>query len=238
MVSSSVSCHIQKITLIIAFWLFSLASYSQFKYGISGGINLTYLKLDWNQFENPESIPRFGFSFGLGGELHIQQNLYLMGDVNLLSKNYALDVEDFYGDGTEGYDRYSILYLDIPIKLAYSYKDIRFFSGPFIDFCLGGTNQHDLQFFDGENDKATNDIDSRSPVKSDEESMNIFPLENHYFLDSGFIIGIGHQHDNFAIDLSYSIGMLNIFPLIEGEDSRSNYPMYTRVLSIDLFFYL
>jgi hypothetical protein len=91
---------------------------SDFRFGISGGVNLGELKTDWKYIEEPDVFPRFGYTFGLGSEIRIQKHISLLADLNLVSKNYAYDPV-YYGYGTEGFDRYSFLYLDLPLRLSY-----------------------------------------------------------------------------------------------------------------------
>ena len=153
-------------------------------------------------------------------------------------------VDDFvtrvcYGDGTEGYDRYSILYLDLPIVAGYRYKDIRAFIGPFFDYCLGGTNQHNLEYFNGDTDEGTIGIDPSQELKSSEITEGIFPLKRQYYFDSGIILGVGYSCQSYSLDFSYSYGLVNIFPKVNDETvKRNDYSLYTRVLMLRLKIYI
>ena len=116
---------------------------------------------------------------------------------------------------------------------------MRAFIGPFFDYCLGGTNQHDLEYFNGDTDNGTNGISSSKVLKSSEISEGIFPLKSQNYFDAGIIIGVGHCNENFSLDLSYAYGLVNIFPRVDGTGiNRDDYSMYTRVLTIRLNIYL
>ncbi len=225
----------KKLITILAFLFIVLIDYAQVKYSFSGGINFTDLKNNWNLFDNPKIHPRFGYTFGCGFEVPIKSSFFIGGQLNLVAKNYAFDTEDFYGAGTEGYDRYSILYLDLPAVTGYCYKEFRAFIGTFFDYCLGGTNQHYLEYFNGDTDEGTSGIATSGELKSSESGEGIFPLKNQNFFDAGIIIGIGHYNDSFSLDLSYSYGLVNIFPKVDdGSINRDDYSLLTRVLTLRL----
>lgn len=227
------------IFFILVFVFAVAAGQAQVNFSLSGGINLTGLKNDWDVFQSPKIYPRFGYSFGGSAEVHLVKSFYIKGQMNITSKNYGFDVEDFYGSGTVGYDRYSIVYLNFPIQTGYYYKNMSFFAGPFFDFCLGGTNQHNLEYFNGETDKGTYGIDPTGELKSSEISSGIFPLQGQNYLDAGMIVGIGHHNDNFSLDLSYAYGLINIFPKVDGSQiNRNDYSLYTRVLTVRLNIFL
>lgn len=229
----------KKLFVLLVLLINIPVSYAQVRYSISGGINLTDLKNDWNLFDNPTIRPRFGYSFGFGLEIPVKNSFYTEGQITLVSKNYAFDTEDFYGDGTEGYDRYSILYLDLPIVAGYRYKDIRAFIGPFFDYCLGGTNQHNLEYFNGDTDEGTIGIDPSQELKSSEITEGIFPLKRQYYFDSGIILGVGYSCQSYSLDFSYSYGLVNIFPKVNDETvKRNDYSLFTRVLMLRLKIYI
>ena len=229
----------KKLISLLALLTFFTNDYAQVKYSISGGINISDLKNDWELFDNPDIIPRFGYSIGSAVEIPVRNSFFFTGQLAIVSKNYALDVEDFYGAGTVGYDRYSVLYLDLPVLAGYCYREFRLFAGPFFDICLGGTNNHKLEYFNGYTDQGTHDIASARELKSSEESNNVFPLQNHNCFDAGIVFGIGHCSENFSIDLSHSYGLVNIFPKVDGNDiDRDKYFLFTRVFTLRLNIYL
>lgn len=229
----------KKSFTILVLLLYAAIGRAQLEYSLSTGINLTDLRNNWDLFGNPEILPRFGYTFGFGMEIPAYKSFFAGTQLNIVSKNYAFDTEDFYGDGTEGYDRYSILYFNLPIIVGYSYKELRVFAGPFFDYCLGGTNQHDLEYFNGDTDKGVIGIESSGELKSDEITGGIFPLRGQNFYDTGITMGIGHRSHNFSLNLSYSYGLVNIFPKVDDPDiNRDNYSMYTRVLTLQLKIYI
>jgi hypothetical protein len=226
---------LKRLIVIVVLASTVLINYAQVKYSISGGINLTDLRNEWGMFDNPKILPRFGYSFGCGIEIPVVTTFFIKNQLNIVSKNYAFDTEDFYGAGTEGYDRYSIVYLDIPVMAGYHFKEINFFTGPYFDFCLGGTNQHNLEYFDGNKDEGTYGIDASGKLKSSEITDGIFPLQDQNFLDAGILLGIGHANENFSLELSYAYGLVNIFPKVDGSQiNRNDYSLYTRVITVRL----
>ena len=229
----------KKLISILSFLALIGSSYSQVRFSVSGGVNLTDLKNKWELFDNPDILPRFAYSFGGTLEFPLTSSFFIGGQLALVSKNYAFDVEDFYGPGTVGYDRYSVLYLDLPVYAGYRLGDFRIFLGPFFDLCLGGTNNHRLEYFNGYKDNGTGGISSSRGLKSSDASNAVFPLECYNFCDAGIVFGIGHCNENYSIDLLHSYGLVNIFPKVEGNSiNRDDYSLYTRVFTLRLNFYL
>jgi len=224
----------------IIFSLVSICTFNHAKvnYTFSGAINLTDLKNRWETFDNPEIMPRFGYSAGLGMEIPVKGTFFIRSQINLVAKNYAFNTEDFYGAGTKGYDRYSVLYIDFPLLAGYRYKDFHVFLGPFADYCLGGTNQHKLEYFNGMSDNAKVDIKSSESLRRHLREDEIFPLERQFFLDAGIIMGVGYHNKDYSLDLSHSLGLINIFPKDAENNYRNEFPLFTRVFTLQLNVYL
>jgi len=204
----------------------------------SGSINLTDLKNDWEVFDNPEIMPRFGYSAGFGLEFSIKKSFFLRSQIIFVAKNYAFNTEDFYGAGTKGYDRYSALYLDLPIMAGYRYKDFHIVIGPFIDYFLGGTNQHKLEYFNGQVSSGNIDIKSAQALREQIQENEIFPLKSHYLFDAGIVFGIGYHNKNYSLDLNHSFGMVNIFPSGQMDCFRDDFSLYSRVFTLQLNVFL
>jgi hypothetical protein len=224
--------------IVISLFFLSITGRAQFDFGIVGGMNLTSLHLDPNFFEEQRSIPRFGFSFGLGTEYRLPGNMFIHGDLNILDKNFALNVADFYGEDAIGYDRYNLLYLDLPIKFGVELRGYRFFGGAYFDYLLDGSNLHSIEFFNTQVTKSTEHISIGNKIAVPEPQKVFFPLEDQFPYNAGLIVGIGHRAPGYSIDLTYSTGLINIYPETSDPAERNEHAMYTRVLKIELFFYL
>ena len=207
---------------------------SQLHFGIAGGVNLGSINTKWTSTENPDINPRFGYSLGLGTEIGVATRWAILADLNLVSKNYSID-PDSYGDETKGFDRYNILYLDLPIRVSYMYKNVRFFAGPFIDYCLTGTNKFNLQYADSTIDAGSYKIISGREFNIGEIAYDEIPIN---YLDGGFLFGIGYRCEQYCLDLSYSWGLVNMYPNIIGGPERNEMVTRSRLLTLNLFFYL
>jgi hypothetical protein len=211
----------------------AFSAFSQWRFGIAGGINLGMVKADWTIAQKPAFYPRFGYSLGFGSEFKMSEHFSLLSNLDLVSKNYAIDPE-YYGKDTEGYDRYSFLYLDMPVRICYANKNIRFFAGPFIDYCISGTKKYNLEFADSTRQEGNWKIKSGKRFASNELEN---PEEGVFYLDGGFLFGIGYRNNSYCFDLSYASGLVNVYPYIAG-DHRSEMITHTRLLTLNLFFYL
>jgi hypothetical protein len=189
---------------------------------------------EWKTENNPDVNPRFGFSLGVGTEIDLISNLAILSDFKLVSKNYSVDPKS-YGHETTGFDRYNILYLDVPLRISYAYRDVRVFAGAFIDYCLTGTNKFNLEYADSTSEEGTFKIISGKEFSIGEIAYDEIPVN---YLDGGIIFGIGYRNELYCIDLSYSWGLINMYPTIIGGDNRDDKLTKSRLLSINLFFYL
>ena len=228
----------RKLNLIIYLIAFCAGTSAQSQYGIKGGMNLNYLEFSGDLITDHNCIARFGYSIGLAGEHSFNHRFYLQSGLNFISKNYALDITDFYGVEAQGYDRYNVLYLDLPVILGMNFGNIRLFGGGYFDYSLGGTNHHQIEYDPGMTKKSsTDDIDAAAKF-SRKKVDEIFPLQAHHLLDAGFLVGLGRRNDDFSLDLTYSHGLINVFPEVENTDYRSCYKMYIRSITLSVFFYL
>ncbi len=203
-------------------------------FGFSGGVNMGGIKTDWKYIDEPEVFARFGYSLGVGTEIQVKNRFSMLIDLNLVSKNYAYNPE-YYGSGTEGFDRYSLLYLDLPFRLNYTYKNMRVFTGPFIDYCISGANRYNFHLADSTAVEGNLNIKSGKEFTTKEIHSDRLAVN---YLDGGLIIGIGYRCNNYCLDLSYSLGLINIYPEILDGQARSNNITKTRMFMLNLFFYL
>jgi len=224
----------RKFALILFLISSVLPAWSQWRFGIVGGVNLGSIATKWTLAENPEIHPRFGYSLGLGTEIDFSNHFALLADFNLVSKNYSID-PDYYGEETVGFDRYNILYLDLPIRISYMYKNVRFFAGPFIDYCLSGTNKFNLRYADSTIDAGNYKIISGREFNIGDIAYGEIPFN---YLDGGFLFGIGYRCEQYCLDLSYSWGLVNMYPNIIGGPKRNEMVTRSRLLTLNLFFYL
>jgi hypothetical protein len=223
----------KRIILFICVVLSTSHLWANNRYGISLGVNLGSIKTDWENMKEPEIFPRFGYSLGLGTELPLKKQMSLLIDMNLVSKNYAYAPE-FYGIDIEGFDRYSLLYFDLPLRISYNYKKTRVFTGTFIDYCISGTNRYNFTYPDSTVSEGNKSIKSGKQFSKNEIHSDRLAVNS---MDGGLIFGVGYHDDNYCLDLSYSLGLLNTYPEIKGGQDRRKNITRTRMLQLNLFFY-
>jgi hypothetical protein len=224
----------RNLIFILLLGLPLIPAIAQGRFGITGGVNLGDISLKWDNVCAPYIYPRFGCSLGIGSELKISGDFSLLTDFNLISKNYSID-QHFYGDSIEGYDRYSVLYLDMPLRLSYSHNNMRIFAGPFLDYCLSGTNKYNLISPDSTQKEGNNKL-----VVTRYFSSHYIEKENLavYYLDGGVQFGIGYQCKDYCLDLCYSWGLINVYPDTKRIHGRNEMKSHTRLLILNVFFYL
>jgi hypothetical protein len=223
----------KRFLLFIFIVLFAKGLMAENRYGVSLGVNLGGIKTNWQYVDDPEVFARFGYSFGFGAEFELRDHIALLIDLNMVSKNYAI-TPDYYGPDVEGFDRYSLLYLDLPVRVSYNHRNMRIFAGPFLDYYISGTNRYNFIYPDNTINEGNISIKSGKEFSDKEIRSNRLAVN---YLDGGIIFGVGYRNDSYCIDLSYSQGLLNISPNIEGGPGRKENITMTRMLMLNLFFY-
>ena len=229
----------KKLLFLSALFLIGAASFGQVKFGVNAGLNLSKIGQNFkdpaNEFKtklNP------GFRLGLAINYEIGESLDLITGLNYTQKGFSLDLEDGLASGetVEGYDRFNLGYLEVPINVAYKLKNFRFMAGPYVAFGVNGKNKWDYKYsFNGQVfEDADEDSNYKFKNKLGEKELN----DNNSYtkaVDFGLNIGVGYDINGILINANYGLGLSNLVPKTDVAgvtDDSKDFKMTNRVISI------
>ena len=140
-----------KIISVAVLLMVSLNGFSQMRYGLKVGANFANInqKFTLAGFEIATKI-RLAYNIGAILEYELNEDISLQSGLQLTNKGYSLDLEDGLstGQSVDGYNRYSITYLEVPINIAYKIRNFQIIAGPYISFGISGKNKLDAKYTD------------------------------------------------------------------------------------------
>ncbi len=225
----------KKILISILLYLGAVA-HGQVKMGLSGGINLTSVVISNSELGSMGSIPRFGFHAGLGSEVVLKKGFSVIAEAKIITENYGLDVPQVYGDQYKGYDRYSQLSLQLPVRLCYTISNVRLFAGGYFSYLVNSSNKNQIEYAYTKSLKNSGmELFAYDAPKS--ADTEVFPLKEFCPIDAGPVFGAGYNHGNFAFDLTYSKSLINRLP--DGVSQKQGGLLVgSQTLNLGFFFYL
>lgn len=193
----------------------AFAANAQISIGVTGGINLADVSQDFADREDEietkfRLAPRIGFVADYG----ISDQLSLRSGILYSSKGYAMDLDAYedFGFGTvDGYSRFIVNYLEIPVTAVYKVSNFEITAGPYVAFGLSGKMDYDVEFtFDGDTEteagsekvEFTNEVDA----SSNDDKIHIRGL------DAGLTFGLGYDLGIGTVNAFYSKGLVNLTP--------------------------
>lgn len=219
--------------LICALVVFSLQTQAQVKFGLKAGLNVNnvsqnFAESDW-EFETKM---RLAYNIGAIVDFGLSDALSLQSGLMFTSKGFSFDLEEEWGEGTEGYDRIIFNYLEVPVNFAYKINGFQIYAGPYAAIGIGGKNKWDVTY-DGDSDA---DEYKFKPVFGEVGEGDLGDDEDAYSaFDYGLNFGVGYQVGSVLINAGYSLGLGNITPAYEGDnDDRSDYKISNRVISLSV----
>jgi len=207
-----------KKVFLVALLFVSLNGFSQLKYGVKLGANFANVIQNFANLDDEFGTKiRLAYSFGAIIEYEFSEVISLQSGLQLTNKGFSLDLEDELIDGetVDGFDRYSITYLEVPVNVAFKIRDFRIIVGPYIAFGIGGKNKYDYtRTYNGSDDVVKGDTDIKFKGKLNEADWN---SDNEYIkgLDYGLSLGFGYRIGPMMINAGYALGLANLFPDIE-----------------------
>jgi len=174
----------KKIFLIVLSIIYlSFNSYSQTKFGIKAGLNLTNQKYS-GFVVKVQTDPIITFTIGGLADLELSENLGI---------SLGIQLQGVGGKITAPIESESrIDYINIPVKLQYNFTDLFIGAGPYFSYGIGGKNE----------DNGTN-LD----LMLGEDSTDHFSP-----IDYGFVFEAGYKFSKFQASLNYNLGLANINP--------------------------
>jgi len=236
----------KKIFLVILLFV-SLNAFSQLKYGVKLGANFANVNQNFaNSDDEFGTKIRLAYSFGAIIEYEFSEVISLQSGLQLSSKGYSWDLEDglIDGESVDGFDRYLITYLEVPINVVYKISDFRIIVGPYIAFGISGKNKYDYTYtFNGSDGIVKGDDDIKFKGKLNETDWNNSNNSNNEYvkgLDYGLSFGIGYSVGPMMINAGYDMGLANLVPDIEiaGFDfNAKDFKTTNRVMNLSVSYF-
>lgn len=199
------------ITIISISFLFSSSVIAQeFKAGVKGGLNLSFLTLD--DVGDKNILP--GFHAGVFGRIPLSSSVAFQPEILFSTKGTKIVYnEEFLGiQLADGESKFRLNYIDVPLYLVFNLsEDFNFHFGPYAGYLMNA------------NVETTGEILSFIDVDSSED------LDRSYFnkLDYGLSGGLGFSFENVELGFNYNIGLQKVAKDDEAlsnllEDSKNN----------------
>ncbi|MGK7390700.1 MAG: porin family protein [Candidatus Cyclobacteriaceae bacterium M2_1C_046] len=200
----------KKLLLLVVCILGVITTKAQIEIGVTAGANIANVSQD---FADPQdeipTDPRLGIKIGVVADYSINDNLSLRSGLVYSSKGFSIDMEELVGGAVtiDGYNRFIINYLDIPITGVYKLSGFEIMAGPYLAFGLSGEQDYDLTIGnDREADSEEIEFTSEVDAGSHPDKIQIRGF------DAGIRLGLGYEIGPGVVTLSYSKGFVNLTP--------------------------
>jgi hypothetical protein len=224
-------------TLVISSLLITLTmlAQAQIKFGVKAGMNVNNVSQNFEESDwETKTKMRIAYNIGAIVDFTLIDALSLQSGVIFTSKGFNYDLDDWWGDGTEGYDRAIYNYIEVPFNFAYKIDDLQIFAGPYLAIGIGGKNKWDVTW-DGDGDK---DEIKFKPAFGEVKDSDLSEDEDAYnALDYGINFGLGYQIGQILINAGYSLGLGNMTPQYEGDFDPKDYKVSNRVISLSVSYF-
>jgi len=226
------------ILILILLFLYGISS-AQVKFGPS--IGMTFSKFNFS-FEESDYVPDVKFKIGpsVGGILQVPLSEHFLLQPALLftKKGASWDLKKLYGENNsitsyDGYIRWKIGYIEIPVHVAASFNagpgNMQIFVGPYIAFACVGKYKYDIQYktVSGNEEDHKASLYYKFKNKVSESDWDKYEDDDDFrdFLkihDIGLNFGAGYQVSSILVNVGYSMGFTNLIPKYEDEDETDD----------------
>jgi len=195
--------------------LFSLPAVAQMKIGIKAGANMNNVRQNFKE-SSAEINTRILFAYHAGVlmDYSISDKISLQPGLFYSRKGFSLDWEsELQGEESfEGFDRTYFDYIELPVHLAYKFRNIQLYAGPYVSSGIGGKNKMDFSYeMQGNKVDLKDDFQMRPFLKKEVKESDLKDDESPYYgLDYGINVGVGFTRGQFMINTGYSNGFGNL----------------------------
>lgn len=238
----------QLFTVLILLFTLAASAQAQVKVGLRGGANLATISQDF-AFSDDEFETKFLAGIHVGAEIDyvLSDQLSVRSGLLFTRKGFAVDLEEELSEPgvsaeVDGYERWKISYLQIPLNVAYNFGPIKAVGGFYLAAGIGGEIDQDYTATLVTPGGTETEIEDRSidiefnTGEIDPNNQN--PEVNRY--DFGFNLGLEYDLDPVSIRLEYAKGFSNL-TLDDPEDpefDRDDFKITTSTISIGVVYFL
>lgn len=224
-------------TLVIsALIAVSMQTEAQVKFGVKAGLNINNISQNYKDSDLEfDTKMLLAYNIGATVDFGLSDAFSLQTGLMLTSKGFSYDMEEMSGEEIEGYSRFILNYIEVPINAAYKFNGFQIYAGPYVAIGIGGKNKWDYTYA-GE----TNADESKlKPVFGEVGEGDLGEDEGAFnALDYGLNFGVGYQVGPILINAGYSLGLGNINPGFEGDDGDiKDYKMSNRVINLSVSYF-
>ncbi len=190
-----------------------------------GGFNVSNVRAENNDSLLSEAyLNKKAGHFGLNVEFHLKKNFYFETGFLYSTKGFSYNVRERHGSAISfAAIRQKLVYLDLPIQLAYKLKvsdqlKVFFSAGTYLGMLLSADTEKE-----GGNGRSISD-----PKIGNEAEDDLKPI------DGGLVFGGGIESDLLRLGAYYDLGILDISPMNEKSFQMKN-RVYRFSIALKLF---
>ena len=223
--------------------LMSLPAMAQVKFGIKAGGSMNNVRQNYEQNAMEwETRMLFAYHVGVVMDYSFSDVISLQPGVFYARRGFSIDwKEELEGERNfDGFDRTYFDYIDVPVNVAYKFKNVQLFAGPYFSAGIGGKNKMDFSY----EDPVLGDVKMKDDYKMKPFTKKISEGDvkddemPYYGLDYGVNVGLGFQRGPILINTAYTNGLGNLTPNIKGESSyRKDNKMYNRGINLSVSYF-
>jgi Outer membrane protein beta-barrel domain len=196
----------KKIALVCFLGLAALTAEAQTRFGIKAGLNLSDVngKSDGRSF-NSDTKMKPSFHVGVIADFSISENVFVQPGILASSKGFKIEQSGITAST-------SPLYVEVPVNIGFRTElsdNLKFYvmGGPYVGIGVAGNSK------------------ISGSGQSETETINWGNDENdsdYKRLDYGVNVGVGVEVSNFLIGAQYGLGLANVFPGGDKDNSFKN----------------
>ena len=239
----------QCISIVLTFILFQV-SQAQTELAVFAGSQFNRFQQEIKDYPDEDLNVQVRYHFGVRADHELSERFTLRTSLAYMRKGASLDYEGSEDQGgweyVDGYDRFIVNYLHIPVQLAFNSGHFSFLVGPYAGVALSARNKYDV-------DWRITDLSGNSRVENfadDEEIKPIFRKvkdEDYEDAEGGFIrgldfgveLGLSYRMGDFEASVFFSQGLRNILPKEEGfEEEYNDYVLRNQNFGLSLAYFI
>ncbi|UII25851.1 PorT family protein [Fulvivirga maritima] len=183
------------------------ASQAQVKFGVQAGANLATITEDYDYGDESDKAFRLAPRVGVYVDFEMADWFALRPGVFYAGKGTSWDY-----DGVESIDyaRTSLHYIEVPVNAVFKAGQVEFYVGPYVAVAISGQDKLKI---DG--DKVSDDYSFKNSLDEGDYNSDDMYLKA---TDFGFQLGVGYNFDPIILSATFSKGLSNMIPDVDGID--------------------
>lgn len=231
---------------------FVISSQAQVKVGFKGGVNLNNVRQDFkNSSDEMDLKMNIGFHVGPVIEVGFGDFIGIQTGALFTSKGAKVDMEKYLESELkannvpsnqwdnfeiDGYWKFSINYIEVPINVVVKVSVLRIYVGPYVAFGVFGKEKWDYQVDMNGTEIADEKDDLKwKPFYGEVDPADLDTDEYPFSgFDYGMNFGAGVAAGPVVISGGYSMGFGNIIPKVKGSNFHEDNKLQNRVITFSV----